>query len=292
MLLDEALAKYTVQLEADGRSPHTIGQAKRHVRRLRDWLVAERRSTQVEDLTSDDVAAFFASDSARLRADGKPKGATSVNSMRSSLRTFAAYCHNAGWAPNNAARLLRRARCGSPPPRGIRDEDLERLLKTVAAASGEEAARDVVWIKLAADTGLRIGSLTGLDIEDVDLDARELRVRRAKGNRPDIVFVPRSAIEYLRTHIGERTSGPLFVTGRGARLSARHAQRRMAKWLETAGVQRKASPHDLRHRFARKLLAKTGDISVCQRALLHRSVSSTAIYAAASDSALRAALGA
>ena len=130
-----------------------------------------------------------------------------------------------------------------------------------------------------------------LDAEDVDLDAGEVAVRRSKGDREERVFLGRDVCELLREFIGDRARGPLFTTKHGRRLTVRQVRRRLGEWLEKARVRRKVGPHGLRHSFALSLYARTGDVLLVQRALGHRSLSSTLIYARASDERLRAAVG-
>src|SRR6187397_1323555 len=115
MKLEDALARYTTQLEADGRSPHTIGQYQRHVGLLGAWL----GSPEIETIAHEDLARFLASANARTRPDGKVKRATSANALRTSLRTFFRYAHEAGYCLANPARLIRRAMCGTAPPRAL-----------------------------------------------------------------------------------------------------------------------------------------------------------------------------
>ena len=78
MRIQEALARYECQLEADGRSEHTINQARRHVRLLDDWL---GDGVQVEDVGHERLAEFLTSDCVRLRADGRARKPTSTNAL-------------------------------------------------------------------------------------------------------------------------------------------------------------------------------------------------------------------
>jgi site-specific recombinase XerD len=98
MDLETALSKYIVQLQADGRSPHTIGQYCRHVGLLGTWLRSHGNAAAVEQIDHETLAAFLASPAARERPDGETKQATSTNALRTSLRTFFRYCHEAGTA--------------------------------------------------------------------------------------------------------------------------------------------------------------------------------------------------
>ena len=87
MRLPAALARFVIQLQADGRSPHTVAQYARHVRRFASWLEAEHVPEDVAQLEPDHVAAFLASAEAVRRPDGRSKRVGSLNALRSSLRT-------------------------------------------------------------------------------------------------------------------------------------------------------------------------------------------------------------
>src|SRR5262245_58226419 len=103
MRLSETFDRYLVQLKADGRSPYTIDQIKRHVTFLDQWLVEHRLPRNLRRITHEHVARFLASPEANTRGDGTPKKATSTNALRSSVRVFFRYVHAAGYAPRNAA---------------------------------------------------------------------------------------------------------------------------------------------------------------------------------------------
>jgi site-specific recombinase XerD len=287
MQLQAALSMFLVQLEADGRSPHTIGQYRRHVTALAAWL-GRRDAAAVRH---EDVAAFLAAPVARTAAHGAPKRAVSMNAMRTSVRCFFRYLHEAGVVAQNPARLVRRARCAPPPPRAFTDDERERLLATLRATRGFEAERDYALVDLLLSTGIRLGSCIALDVEDVDLDAGELRLKTTKGDRPERVFLSRGIADHLRRWLADRDAGPLFTDRRRQRLSPRHVHRRFRHWLRAAGITRAASPHTTRHTFATALLARTGNLALVQAALRHRSITSTMVYAKVAEGAVRAALG-
>src|SRR5262245_23623568 len=106
MNLEEALSRYLTQLRADGRSPHTQAQYRRHLSLLGEWLRERGHSGDVEAIDHETLAAFLSSDLARKRSNGKTKKATSANALRTSLRTFFKYAHEAGYARSNPARLI------------------------------------------------------------------------------------------------------------------------------------------------------------------------------------------
>lgn len=282
MKLQDALGRYLVQLEADGRSLHTRRQYSRHVTAFANWL---RPRDDVTAVTSEDVAAFLASPAARRRPDGGLRKASTMNQHRGSLRGFFRYLHGAGILPENPARLVRRALYGPPVPRALSDLEQERLLGVLA----EAPERDRVLFTLMLRVGLRVGSAVGLDVEDVDLDRCVLRLRGAKGDRHEEAVIPRAVCEHLRRLVHGQDSGPLFHGPGGQRLSTRHVQRRFARYAVAAGLAT-TSTHSLRHSFAMRIYQRTGDLGLTQRALRHRSIVSTVVYTSVPGTRLREAL--
>ncbi|HKX45932.1 MAG TPA: hypothetical protein VJP77_04470, partial [Planctomycetota bacterium] len=183
MRIEEALDLFVVQLRADGRSSHTVEQYRRHVLLLARWVRGEGKTPsgrvprarvrslgRVENLRHEDLARFLVSPAARQRPDGTEKKATSTNALRTSLRCFFAYLSDAGIIEQNPARLIRRAKCASPPPRAMSKGEQQELLAAMAAASGPGAERDHMLFALMLATGLRLGSAVAVERRDVDLE--------------------------------------------------------------------------------------------------------------------------
>jgi site-specific recombinase XerC len=289
MTIAEALERFLVQLEADGRSSHTVGQYRRHVVRFAQWAALEAPGREeVAALDHVAIARFLASPWAKERAVGGQKKASSVNALRSSLRIFCAYLHQAGYLGQDPGRLVRRALCAVGPPKGLAAEEQERLLAVMAGAVGPEATRDHALFHLLLATGVRLSAALGLNVEDLDLAAGEITIR-TKGDRTERVFLGEAIREHLRSYIGDQASGPLFQA-RGDGVCRRHVQRRLSEWARKAGIKRPVSPHALRHTFAMGLYQKTGDILVVKEALHHRSIGSTLVYAQATAERVRDAI--
>ena len=286
MLLLRALDTYLVQLAADGCSPLTIAQARRHVRLLASFL----GPVKMADVRHEDVARFLASDVVGKRADGRARKPSSANALRSSLRAFMAYAHGSGLAPTNAARLVRRARCGPSRPRALTEGEVAKLLAALTLARTDAERRDAALFTTMLRTGIRVGSAIALDVEDADLDARELRLRRLKNGGEDVVYLADDVVAILRTWIGDRRDGPLFPARHGGRLCARMVGRRLEEIATKAGIERQIHPHMLRHTFGMGVYGRTGDVLVTARALCHRSVASTGIYARPTATQVRAAV--
>ena len=291
MDLDQALVLFDTQLRADGRSEHTRRQYARHVRLLICWAAQEGLCCDVAAFGPEHVAAFLASPAVTRRADGGPRKATSANSLRTSVRGFFAYLVAVGILDQDPARRVRRALCGPPPPRGLSQDELARLLGAMEDDPGDAARRDRMLFGLMAGSGLRLSEGLGLDVADLDLERGEAAVRHGKGDRARVAILPKSVVAELRAFLRRRARGPVFLASNGRRLGHRQAQRRFASWAGLVGL-RDACPHSLRHGFAIDLHERTGDLLLVRDALGHASVSSTSIYVRVSRKALRKAVGA
>ena len=289
MRINEALDLFTVQLEADGRSAHTIRQYQRHVALFETWLGEAR---EIENLDHTVVARFLASDAVRRRADGERRKATSANAIRSSMRRFLGYLHEAGLVRENPGRLVRRANTGAPPPRGLTDAEVKRLLAVLDQANGDAAERDRMLVRLMLGTGIRLSSALAIAVENLDLDEGTILLRATKGDRTQTVFLNPDLRVAIAAYIGERTSGPLFPGRDEGRITSRHAQRRFRAWRDRAGIASAVSPHSCRHTCAERLYLSTGDILIVREALGHASLASTLVYARAGERRLRAAMSA
>ena len=200
-------------------------------------------------------------------------------------------------SPARAASMVAFRACRFPrtPPKFLTASEKRRLLKELRGSSTLPATRDRVIIELFLGTGIRLQELVGLDIDDVDLDAKHLRVR-AKGDVPQVKFLKSGLRSLLRGYLVERRRigdgeyRALFLSNRGTRISPGQVANRVKHWLLKTGIRKDLGPHGLRHTFATHLYAATSDLLVVKRALGHRDISTTEIYTHLVDGALEEAL--
>jgi site-specific recombinase XerC len=250
MRLADALARFLIQLQADGRSPHTVAQYARHVRRFASWLEAAGLPDDVAALEPEHVARFLASAEALGRPDGRSKRTGSLNALRSSLRGFCAFLEASGLVERSPARVLRMARVGATPPKGLTASEVAALLAVLAADTTVAGRRDRALFSFLLGTGARLGSALALEVGDVDLAGGTATLRELKGGGTMTVFLRADLVELLGTAVAGRRSGPVFAGRDGGHLSPRHVQRRFEEWLAKAGIRSRYSPHSCRHSFA------------------------------------------
>lgn len=177
-------------------------------------------------------------------------------------------------------------------PRCLTAMELRRLF----AVRGDARPTIALAVLLLFTTGMRVAELTALSVGDIDLERRTLRVR-GKGNRERQVFLTSTeVVTELRAFLKDQglhkapPTTPLLRATSGTRLSTdrvRYALRRLA---EGAGLNRRITPHMLRHSAATSLLEAGIDIRFVQRLLGHRSISTTEIYTHVSDERLKQAV--
>ena len=169
---------------------------------------------------------------------------------------------------------------------------LEEINKLIETPSGHTilGIRDRAILELLYGTGMRVGELVNLDIRDIDLyDEKTVRVF-GKGSKERILPLGNPSIkavqEYLTVRsifrknisIDKNNQNALFLNRFGGRLSARSIRRLLIKYMKMAGLNKKISPHVLRHSFATHLLGGGADLRSVQELLGHESLSTTQIY--------------
>jgi integrase/recombinase XerC len=215
--------------------------------------------------------------------------------MKAAVRAFFAWAAETGVVGSNPARSIRMHRLPRKLPVFLTTGEKKRLLKELKGRTDFSALRDRAMIEVLLGTGIRLGELAALDMDDIDLDAKHLRVR-AKGNVPQVKFIKTDLRTFLRRYLAERRRHgrpemeALFLSNRDGRLCQRQIANRLAHWLRKAGIEKELTPHGLRHTFATHLYGATNDLLVVQRALGHRDVSTTQIYTHLVDGQLEEAL--
>lgn len=210
--------------------------------------------------------------------------ARSIERALAVIRTYFRFLLHEGVIRSNPAESLPAVKAPRRSPEVVARHDIEELFDAMPdTAAGQ---RDRAILELLYGSGLRVGELVALDLGDLQLNQRLIRVR-GKGRRERLVPFGRHALEALRSYLPVRNTWrrhlqdgtePLLVNQRGGRLTARSVRR-----ILTAAVARTAQlhhlhPHALRHAFATHLLEAGMDLRAIQELLGHSSLSTTQVY--------------
>ncbi len=279
-------------------SPHT---RTAYAGDLSQWLahLAGRHGVRPSGVTlvhfdADGVRGFLA----ELHARGNSRA--SAARRLAALRSFARYLVRENLLPDDPTALLVPPRREQTLPAHLGGDDMTRLLEAPDPAT-PAGRRDHAILELFYASGLRLSELADLDLADVNLSGRVVRVR-GKGRKERVVPFNKTAGEALRTMVADRRPEheararsssarrapassrqarprhALFLNLRGGRLSSRSVDRIVRKYVRQAAIAQGISPHALRHTFATHLLQAGADLRVIQELLGHVRLSTTQRY--------------
>lgn len=220
---------------------------------------------------------------------------STISRRLASLRSFYRFGQREGWTKANPAKALRNPRKSHKLPHFLSTDDIKRLLEAPSATQ-PMGLRDRAILETLYSAGLRVSELVGLNDGDLDLETGIVRVR-GKGRRERISPLGSYATQALRRWLSVRRLAadeaqarlaPIFVNKFGRRLTTRSVGRLLEKYLASTGLDRRTSPHTLRHSFATHLLDRGADIRSVQELLGHKSLVTTQIYTHVSTANLRA----
>jgi integrase/recombinase XerD len=266
-----------------GLADNTLGAYRRDLARYATFL----RGRGIRDARRADdraVAAFVAGLSASTHGDGRPYRASSVVRALSVVRSFHRFLLREGKAEKDPSAAVVRPRLPRSLPRPLPVEDVLRLL-AVPPEGTAVGLRDRAILETLYGAGLRISELVGLDVDDVDLDGGSVRVL-GKGSKEREVPIGRYASDAIAAYLhrvrpelaAAHTRGALFLNLRGGRLTRQGVAGILAKAVKGSGIDRRVTPHTLRHSFATHLLEGGADVRVVQELLGHASVATTQVY--------------
>jgi len=284
-----------------GVAANTLSSYRRDLRRYSKHL-SDRGIHDLAKVGEDDVSEFLVA----LRR-GDPDSGTAALSAVSAARALIAvrglhrFAAAEGLAELDVARAVRPPTPGRRLPKSLTIDEVLALLEGAGGdspADGPLTLRNRALLELLYSTGSRISEAVGLDVDDIDTQARSVLLR-GKGGKQRLVPVGRPAVQALdaylvrgrpelaRRGLGTSAAPAIFLNARGGRLSRQSAWQVLQDAAERAGVTSGVSPHMLRHSFATHLLEGGADVRVVQELLGHASVTTTQIYTLVTVHALR-----
>ena len=294
-------------------SAHTVAAYDGDITQYLDFVAAQAGTTlarlQPEALDLTTIRLFMG----ELHRQGQARA--SVSRKLSALRAFSRFLRREGWIDDDPASLAVSPKGERKIPAHLSVDEMSRLLE-MPDTSEPLGCRDRAILELFYASGLRLSELVGLDVGDVNLSARIVRVL-GKGSKERLVPFNETTAGSLRAWLkarhalrqevaasaaataaasaavapARRTSAParsrtprraatepLFVNFRGSRLTGRSVQRLVGRYVAACSTRFGISPHALRHSFATHLLERGADLRAIQELLGHVQLSTTQRY--------------
>jgi len=279
----------------ENASAHTVRAYESDLSQYLAFLAAHL-GRRISELTANDLdhlnARAFLSDRSR-QGNSKASAARKL----SAIRAFGRYLRREGVLEGDPAALVGTPKREQRIPNHLAVDEMSRLLETPDTSSAL-GRRDKAILELFYASGLRLSELVGLDLEDVNLPGRVVRVL-GKGRKERIVPFNSTAADALRAWLrdrqglqprqsgsvagrvfrsGRRATEPLFLNYQGGRLSTRSVDKLVRRYVRECSTRYGISPHALRHSFATHLLEAGADLRAIQELLGHARLSTTQRY--------------
>lgn len=290
--MKEAIRRFLQYLQAErNASELTIKSYREDLDALAEYLEESCGTCPAPgEITTLDLRGYIAA----VQEAGYAKA--TIARRLASLRSFFRFGRREGWGEVNPAKALRNPRRGRALPHFLSTDEIGRLLDA-PPRNQPQGKRDGAILETMYSAGLRVSEVVGLRDGDLDFDGGVVRVR-GKGRRERLApigsYATRAindwlAVRRLASDQPDGPQAPVFLNKFGRPITTRSVGRMLEKYLKLTGLDRRTSPHTLRHSFATHLLDRGADIRSVQELLGHKSLVTTQIYTHVSTAGVREA---
>ena len=275
----DAQALFSQALVARNASPHTVEAYSQDIDQLITWLHGEIDVDGPHQVQREDIEAFLA----HLGSSGAT--GTSRRRKLCALRQFFACLMEHHHVVHDPTHGVANPKAEEHTPQILFRHEYKALLY-----EARENPRDLAILQVFLQTGVRVGELCALALDDIDLKGKELTVRQGKGLRDRVIPLTQDACQALERYLLTRRgsdSNNVFLTKYGTPLLPRATNYMLAKYLRRAGIRKHISVHSLRHTAATHRADKGMPLRSLQAMLGHRSMETTYRYLHLARSSLR-----
>jgi tyrosine recombinase XerC len=267
------VARFLTYLEVErNASEHTLINYKIDLKEFFD-ILKDKSVVQIDYI---DIRKFLAA----LKEQNYSK--SSISRKLACVRSFFKFLSRENIIKANPAVSIATPKRDKKLPLFLELKEIECLLEAPTGNS-ESALRDKAIMELLYGSGIRVGELKGINIDDLDFYSGLLKVR-GKGKKERIVPVGSMAVKAIERYVNKRRRAKkgaehvLFLNKNGTRLTDRSIRRIILKYAKQIALNKNVSPHTLRHSFATHMLDRGADLRSVQELLGHENLSTTQIY--------------
>lgn len=274
-----------IQIEK-GLSENTIAAYRRDLNHYLDYLAAQKISN-LDFIDRQIVQQWFGV----LHDEGR--STKSIARFTSTIRSFHQFALREKYAAKDPTVLIETPKYERKLPDVISIDEIDLLL-TTPETSKNNGYRDRTMLELLYATGIRVSELINIEVEDVNLLMGFVKVF-GKGNKERIIPLGETVIELLKTYIEnvrpqllkKQVTHTLFLNMQGKPLTRQGIWKIIKQTGAKAGIQKRLTPHTLRHSFATHLLENGADLRAVQEMLGHSDISTTQLYTHVSKTQIR-----
>lgn len=286
MKLADGIVRFAEALAIRGRSARTIIEYRWMLERFGGWA-ATAGVALVADCTRELLRGFQGELLRHTTDKARQLSPASIALRLTVIRQFFAYLTREGFLLADPARDLelprKRPRTAAAPVLTVREVEILLATPDVRTLHG---LRDRAVLEVLYGSGLRRAELVALCVEDVDLSAATVTVKRGKGGAGRVVPTTRESVRWLRLYLTrvrarwawQLESRILFLSSHRKPISAPWVYHAIKEYGRRAGLKKSVTVHALRHACATHLLEGGADVRVVQKILGHRQLGTTATY--------------
>ena len=257
-------------------SDYTIENYSNDISEYLNYL--SREALDFKDVEYSDIRFYL-----MYLKDEKKDNNTSINRKLSSLRSFYKYLANEKIVKSNIFSLVNGPKRSKKLPRYFEYNELEELFN-VPDKRNALGQRDLLLLEMLYATGVRVGELVNIKVNDIDFGRRNIIIL-GKGNKERYVTYGEYCEDILNLYLSDgrialdcKNSDYLFLNNRGGVLTERGVRYILDQLISKTSINKKISPHMIRHSFATHLLNAGCDLLTVQKLLGHESIKATQIY--------------
>lgn len=271
----EAIEEYRTYNRAQNYSPLYVASSYRNLQEFARWLAEDERSDCIAGLGVDDARAFmvYVQERENRSRPGTRLAPDSVQQYARNLKSWASFLNTEGYTRTNLFARLRLPKVPVREPEVLSEEEIGQVVAIYNPATST-GLRNVLLVLILADSGLRVGELCNVTLNDVDLERGTIKVM-GKGQRERTVHVGAAVLKLLSRYVRYLRPEPrsaivrnLLLAQDGSPFTVDAAKHLMRRAAVQSGVER-LHAHLLRHTFATRYLLNGGDVLTLQRLLGH-----------------------
>jgi integrase/recombinase XerD len=285
MAIESLVNRFELNTRAAGMSPQTVAHVKRVIGFFKIFM---GDISDVRQVTADDLKRFIIALQERRRWQGLPQdkgkslSGTTINTYVRAIKSFWSWLAKEKIIEENPFADVPAPKLPKKLPKILSEDDLTRILKTSQYDDREHAI-----IELLLDSGIRLGELVNLNVNDVDTQTGVVKVF-GKGSKEGRVFISDSTraavgLYWMDSRPKPRGEDKLFLTYDGYPLTKGRVQKILERIGKKAGITTRLSPHKLRHSYATLSLKYGANLEYVRRTLRHTDIKTTEVYLSVSD---------
>jgi len=268
MQLDSCLEQFLTYLHGiKNASPHTVRNYKIDIQSFIDF--AKNKSID-RQLCREFIAFLYDKNLAKK----------TLRRRLQALKSFFSFCKEHAFMQENPLENISMPKLEKKIPTTLSIEEVERFFNQIDTST-LLGTRDRAMVELFYSSGLRLSELTGLNVDDVDLQNGLVKIM-GKGKKERLSPITKSAKKWIESYLShperKKKSPALFLNRFSSRLTPRSVDRIFAQYLRASGLLGHITPHTLRHTIATNLLENGMDLKSIQKLLGHSSLNTTTIY--------------